>query len=63
MNDAETMCERCGEEPATVLVEHVNYGEAICRWCRGNEEQHHLETLERLEDMQWKDENEQDSEG
>lgn len=38
MNDTDTMCERCGEEPATVLVEHVLYGEAICHGCRVDED-------------------------
>lgn len=34
MNDTNTtMCERCGEDEATTLIEHVLYAEAVCGPC------------------------------
>lgn len=33
----ETLCERCGEDEAVALIEHVLYAEAVCAPCRKDE--------------------------
>lgn len=45
MNNTETMCERCTEVPAEILIEHVLYGEAICRACERDEDRSHDDGL------------------
>lgn len=35
MND--TICERCGEDEAVAVIEHVLYAEAVCGPCREDE--------------------------
>ncbi len=47
MND-EHMCERCGEEPASNLVEHTMYAEAVCGLCLKDEREHHEKENEKI---------------